>query len=224
MDRIYCAGGNPKFYEIAKSYGFLYGARLPDTIYGPLYFADQEWKNPDRDRYMAELDRHRPYMATVLDLERRDQLDEVLSWAEQACQFVQEVIVIPKVFGIVSEIPEQIAGKPVRLGYSVPTKYGGTSLFLSEFGNRPVHALGGSPQAQMTLCSYLNVVSVDGNMHNLMATRFCQFWTPGTARYASNRFWPTLRESNGGVNWEGDNPPMEAFRRSLKTSRGHGTG
>ena len=67
---IYCGGGNSRFYDIATAAGFKYGSRLPDTIYGPLYFADQDWKQPNRDKYMAGLAEHKPYMASVLDLER----------------------------------------------------------------------------------------------------------------------------------------------------------
>jgi hypothetical protein len=44
IDLIYCAAGNPRLYQIAHDAGYLYGARLPGTIYGPLHMADQEWR------------------------------------------------------------------------------------------------------------------------------------------------------------------------------------
>jgi hypothetical protein len=44
MEIIFCAGGNRRFAEIAKNAGFLLGAQLPDTIYFPIQFADQNWK------------------------------------------------------------------------------------------------------------------------------------------------------------------------------------
>lgn len=215
---IYCAGGNRRFYEISKAAGFGYGVRLPDTVYGPLYFADQNWKRPDRKKYMAALARHKPKMATVLDWEREDQLPEMLSWAEEAAQHVEQVLLIPKVPDGVKQLPRCINGKEVVLAYSVPTRYGGTPLPLWSFAGWPVHLLGGSPHRQMRYWSYLtnvaDVVSADGNMINLMATRHCQFWMPGTARYASNRYWPTLREANDGENWPGKDAPYEAFQRS----------
>jgi hypothetical protein len=55
----------------------------------------------------------------------------------------------------------------------VPTKYGGTDLFLSEFDGWPVHLLGGSPNRQLNLAYYLEVVSADGNA----ATRAAEFGT-----------------------------------------------
>ena len=45
---ICCIGGNPRWYKITVEEGFKPGAQLPWTIYGPLYFADQDWKKPDR--------------------------------------------------------------------------------------------------------------------------------------------------------------------------------
>jgi hypothetical protein len=63
----------------------------------------------------------------------------------------------------------------------------------------------------------LDVRSVDGNMHHMMATRRCQFWVPGTARYAKNHYWPTLAEFHGEKWGDGSgtaDAPYEAFRRS----------
>ena len=218
---IYCAGGNRQFARIAVNAGFRYGAQLPDTVYtdiAPLWFADQDWRKPNREAYMVRLAEYRPVQATVLDLEDADQLSEVLDWAEQAAQYIERVVIIPKVFGIVPRIPEHIGASDVVLGYSVPTRYAGTQVPVWEFAGRPVHLLGGGPQAQMRLAHYMNVVSADGNMTNLMATRYCQFWTPGSSRYARNRWWPTLKEANGGAAWgDGSNKadaPYEAFRRS----------
>jgi len=216
---IYCAAGNRRFAEIAVAAGWLYGAQLPGTVYpdvAPLWFADQDWKKPDRARYMERLAEHRPQQATVLDLERAEQFSEVMDWAAEAAQYVKRVVIIPKVFGIIPRIPEHVGDADVILGYSVPTRYAGTEVPVWEFARRPVHLLGGSPQAQMKLRHYLNVFSADGNYANKMATRYCQFWQPGTARYAKNRWWPTLREANGGENW-GDDAPYEAFRRSCES-------
>lgn len=236
VDLIYCADGNARFAEIAIKAGFLYGAQLPPRgLPYPPYFADQNWKTPDRERYMAELEKHKPYMATVLDWERWDQLPEVLGWAEDAALYVEEVIIIPKVIGGVSSIPRVIGNKPIRLGYSVPTKFGGTLVHPVEFLGWPVHLLGGSPLVQARLgglfslnkprlfsdAEQLNVVSADGNYHHKMATRYNQYFVAdGSARYARNPYWPTLREANGGQNW-GDgrakaDAPYEAFRRSCE--------
>lgn len=213
MELIYCAGGNQRFAQIAIDAGFKYGSQLPATVYHPVHFADQDWRKPDRERYMAALNKHRPQVATVLDLESEAQLSEVLGWAEDAAQFVGRVIVIPKANGVISMLPRQIAGAEIVLGYSVPTSYGGTELGLWDFDGWPVHLLGGSPHAQMRLRHYLRVVSADGNMSMKMATSRCQFWAPGNAR-AKDRFWPKLQEADG-VAWSND-APYEAFRRSCE--------
>lgn len=206
--------------DIAIAVGFKRGARLPGTVYGPLYFADQDWKKPDREAYMKALAKHKPHMATVLDWEKEEQLDEVLSWAEEAAQYAEKVLIIPKVSWSGGQLPRNIGGKQVVLGFSVPTRYGGTPIPFWEFAGWPVHLLGGSPQRQMEYWRYLTnlaeVISIDGNMANKMATRHCQFWTPGNARYAQNRYWPTLKEACGEKMWEGENATHEAFRRSCE--------
>lgn len=214
MELIYCADGNRRFAEIAIAAGFLYGARLPHRgLHFPPYFADQDWKSPDRAKYMDALRKHKPQMATVIDLERDSQFYEVMSWSEEAASIVDVVVIIPKAHGVIPKIPSKISGAEIRLGYSVPTRYGGTEVPVWEFGRRPVHLLGGSPQAQMKLTYYLNVASADGNYANKMATRYCQFWTPGNA-IAKDRFWPRLVEADGAI-W-GNDAPYEAFRRSCE--------
>lgn len=199
---IYCANGNRRFAQIAIDAGFLYGAQLPGTIYHGIHFADQNWKNPDRARYMAALSDHRPRMASVLDLERAEQLPEVLEWTEEAAQFVRVVMIIPKVFGIIPKLPRRIGGADVRLGYSVPTKHGGTEVPVWEFCGWPVHLLGGSPHRQMEIRKYLDVRSVDGNYHLLKANKWGEYWQwPGV--WVSGEY-----QYNDGI--------YEAFARSCK--------
>lgn len=200
------------FAEIAIANGFKYGARLPNTVYGPVYFADQEYKRPDRSAYMRALAQHRPYMATVLDLETDGQLPEVLSWAEEAAQYVERVLLIPKSLGCVKRLPRRIGRAGVVLAYSVPTTYGGTLVPFSEFYGWPLHFLGGSPQMQLRLWRHFSrlaeVVSVDGNMAQKMATRFCSFWR----RAGFRGRWISLKQEDG-ERWEGHGT-HEAFRRS----------
>jgi len=95
---IYCANGNSEFARIAIEAGYTYGAQLPGTVYHPPAFADQDWKKPNRAAYMVALAQHRPRMASVLDWERREQFVEVLQWAEEIAQWVDVVMIIPKVF------------------------------------------------------------------------------------------------------------------------------
>lgn len=208
---IYCADGNARFARISVEQGFHYGAQLPNTIYESPYFVDQNWRAPIRHKYMDALREHRPAVATVLDLEREDQLTEVLSWAEEAAMHVREtVIIIPKVMGIIPRIPDRIGGKAVCLGYSVPTSFAGTELPLWEFGKRPVHLLGGSPSKQLEIASYLNVESADGNYSQLMATRYGQFFACNGMANVKDRYWPRLKE----VHAIPVDVPYHAFRLS----------
>jgi len=208
---VFCGGKNRTFAEIAIAAGFRYGAQLPCSTYAPVYFADQNWKNPNRSAYMAALSYHRPAMASVIDWEYPDQLEEVMSWAKSAALFVNIVMIIPKVSGGVPSLPRSIDGKEVRLGYSVPTKHGGTSLHIAEFVGHPVHLLGGSPGAQMRLAQYMDVKSADGNMAMKMANRGL-YWVRGKRTYSNA--WVSLKETDG-QRWNGDGN-YEAFRRSCE--------
>lgn len=179
VELIYCAAGNPRFARIAIDAGFRYGAQLPNKVYFRPFFCDQNWRKPDRARYMAAIAEHEPHIATVLDLERADQIDEVLSWAEEAAKNVQVVVVIPKAQGVIGHLPETVNGKEIRLGYSVPTKYGATELMPWEFWGRTVHLLGGSPSRQMELALYMDVRSADGNAAQQAAIKWGVEWRDG---------------------------------------------
>ena len=210
---IYCANGNRRYAQIAIDAGYQYGAQLPGVVYHPVYFADQDWKKPNRMAYMAALAEHHPTMATVLDWEQEDQLNEVLDWAEAAAQYAERVLIIPKVQGGISKLPRTINGKDVVLAYSVPTRYGGTALPLWDFAGWPVHLLGGSPEKQMKIYQHIagitKYVSVDGNMHMKMATQFCKFWRK---QKGEKGHWVSLKETGDGD--FGKDATYEAFRRS----------
>lgn len=216
---IYCAGGNKRLASIAIKAGYLYGARLPtDRPYFPIYFADHDWKNPDRRPYMLEIEKYRPVMATVLDLVEYGQFKEVLSWMEEVSQFCEMPVVVPKVVGSIEHIPERINGKDVVLGFSVPTGYGMTPVPEGEFRKRKVHLLGGSPHRQIEywkrMKEHCDIISLDGNYTQRIAVRHNRFWTNGDALYSRNRWFPRLDETDG-TRWDGD-APYEAFRRSCQ--------
>lgn len=207
---IYCADGTQNFHDMAVGAGWLYGCKLPRSkIYGPLYMADQDWKKPNRASYMKSLSKHRPTIATVVDWESLDQLSEVLDWADEASQYVERIIIIPKVLGGIPKIPLHINGKEIILGYSVPTRYGGTKLTIFEFAKRSVHLLGGSPNKQINtfyhMRGFADVVSLDCNMMVRMANVNCSYWERGK--------WWTIR-SMDGTRFDGHGP-NEAFRRSI---------
>ena len=144
-------------------------------------------------------------MATVLDLEHASQLADILAWAEDIAQYTSQVIIIPKVPGIIPSLPRTIGQADVVLGYSVPTRYGGTPVPVWEFRGWPVHLLGGNPLRQKHCAAYMDVVSIDGNYANLVATNFCK-WFDG-------RRWHKL--TRDGQKW-GHDAPYECFRRSCQ--------
>jgi hypothetical protein len=181
---IYSGGGNKRFLEIALYHGYKYGAQIPETIYENLFFADQNWKKPNKNAYINGLKRHEPHMATVLDLERENQFDEVMQWAEEISEIVDKVLIIPKVSNLISKIPKLINGKEIILAFSVPTKYGKTNVDILEFSGWRIHLLGGSPHSQLDYYQQFKqiaeVYSADGNYFRKLAVRFCKYWVePG---------------------------------------------
>lgn len=222
IDLIYCADGNQRFSQIAIDAGFTYGAQPLRTFYHPLEFADLHPSNiPPKDDYIAALAKHRPRLATVTDWVAWKQLPEVLEWAEEAAPHIETVIIIPKVIGGIAHLPHIIGGKPVRLGYSVPTAHGGTEVPAWEFGGWPVHLLGGSPYSQMALAHYLNVVSSDGNMAQKMATGstksgIISVWQPKLRKYKKGQFAPLneYRAREFGLGPVEEDAPYVAFEYS----------
>lgn len=192
---IYCAAGAKRLAEIALRHGYQYGAQLPHTIYFPPYFADQDWKKPNREKYMAALAEYRPALATALDWEYEEQLSDVLSWAEEATQYVGDsIIIIPKVVGGIGRLPRLIGGKPVRLGYSASTTFSSTPVHLAAFKGWPVHCLGGSLATQMHVAHHADVRSVDGNYAQRLA-RYCQVYSPAVPEQRHG--WPRLSRLAG---------------------------
>lgn len=236
IDLIYCADGNRRFAEIAISHGFLYGARLPARgLYYPPYFVDQHYRKPKRRQYMAKLAEWRPAMATVLDWQEPSQFDEVIDWAYEAGQYTEILVIIPKIPGTLDRIPTEIDGKPVRLGFSYPTGYGEADFsILDEMIGWPhgIHILGGQPQSQLALysgslrrprkrttpppdlfTSALDIRSVDGNYHNLMAVRFNEYWRDGR--------WHELSDHGGHVDQDAPYRAFELSCRNIMTAWGN---
>lgn len=215
IDLIYCGNGNKRFAQIAIERGFLYGAQLPGKTYYDIYFADQNWKKPDRRKYMEEVKKRKPHMASVLDWEKWSQYCIVMEWAEEIAPYVDEVMIVPKIPNSVQSIPNIIGGKKVRIGYSVPTRYGGSTINLRELALRPVHLLGGSPHAQLALYTKIpNIVSADGNYHQKIAI-MNKVWIHGSKRVMGR--WEKLSDYLG---YEvKDDAPYVAFDISCKNMK-----
>ena len=96
------------------------------------------------------------------------ELDSILREAEELEKYADHVIIVPKDKKLIGNLDKLIPEKYL-LGYSVPTKYGGTEIPPSEF-SRPTHLLGGRPDTQRNLAGEINVYSFDCNRFTLDAS------------------------------------------------------
>lgn len=100
-------------------------------------------------------------MTVARDVTEHDHIDDVLHEATVLSKFAETVVVVPKDPRLARKnrlgVPDMF-----RLGYSVPTRYGGTAIDPEHFTG-DVHLLGGRPDVQRRLANAMNVRSLDGN-------------------------------------------------------------
>jgi hypothetical protein len=132
-----------------------------------VFFIDIDWKNYDFDRHLNAVKLLKPQLTVARDIEDAQTLDEITREAENLAKHAGTVIIVPKDREL--ELEKRL-GIPnsYRLGYSVPTRYGGTEIPTSKFAG-PVHLLGGRPDIQRELANDMDVVSLDGNRVTLDA-------------------------------------------------------
>lgn len=191
MDIIISIGNNVNIFNILQSTNrpIKIGCRLPiaGTLPYQLYFADQNWKNPNLEKYAKQIQKYQPQIATVLDYDNTVTLNTVLVWAETITPMVNKIIIIPKIPGTIKTIPTTINNKEVVLGYSVPSTYGQSEVDLQEFYGRPTHLLGGSFKKQIQIIQkhrkFLPIVSLDNNYLLMSANKFAKYW-----EYPSEKF------------------------------------
>jgi hypothetical protein len=160
-----------KVIDIARCYGWLPAARytnLRDIRHcEQVGFVDVDWKNYSFSRHLEAVRVTKPLMTVARDIERMADLERILDQAYQLTEHAQYVIVVPKHPSMGPKLGSLIP-KLFVLGYSVPTKYGGTKISPEMF-TRPVHLLGGRPEVQRELAERMRVVSVDCNRFTLDA-------------------------------------------------------
>ena len=157
---FYCAdGGRNTYSQIAKEEGWLLGLRSDQYDKIPhCPMIDNHWKKYDHFKHLELIKKHKPLIATALDIEFINQYHEILSMAEEISKYCGRVILIPK-----CEVDLSIVKFPFWLGFSVPSKYGGCKLPVSFFKDYPTHLLGGAPTKQSNFAKYMHIVSLDGN-------------------------------------------------------------
>lgn len=214
---IWCQGGNYESAKLAVDNGWWYGFRSDESHHAfnlnPVALIDSKWVKPDWWHHLQVCRGLHPWLATVPDTMSVKELPRTLRQAEQISRYCEQVLIVPKAMGIIGELPRTIGGKPVILGYSIPTGYGSTTLPAVDFLGWPVHLLGGNARYQLGLSNYLSVISIDGNMPWRLARRGIVITERGTAGR-------TIRELDG-EKWPHDGAHLECLRRSLVNLRGY---
>src|SRR5262249_1751466 len=138
---IYCAGRGGRLADIAVAAGFVYGCRSDYQPSHPVGFADLNWKAPDPGQHRSFVRDPAPTLAGAPDVLDIGDLGWTLRYAESLAHYAQCVVVVPKTPGVLERLPRE---PWLVVGYSVPTKYGGSDLLMGEISDRSVHLLGGS--------------------------------------------------------------------------------
>lgn len=197
--------------SIAARYGWLPGARytnLRDSRrFDRLGFLDIDWKKYNFGRHLAAAKATRPLLTVARDIEDIDQLERTLDEARTLLLFADEVIVVPKDPRLGEALDELIPAE-FTLGYSVPTRYGSTTLPLAAFRRR-VHLLGGRPDVQRRLAGQLPVTSMDCNRFTIDAAYGDYFNGEAFRPHPAGGYERCLEASIRNINrlWAGYLPP-----------------
>jgi hypothetical protein len=124
-------------------------------------FLDIDWKNYSFEKHLEATSTILPRITIARDVESIFQLDKILREAEELQKYTSLVAIVPKDLNMSGRLEELIPSNYI-LAYSVPTKYGGTSIPISSF-KRPIHLLGGRPDVQRKIAEDMNVISLDCN-------------------------------------------------------------
>jgi hypothetical protein len=157
--------------ELARRRGWLPGARYTNLRdvkrLDGLGFLDIDWRNYSFRRHLEATKTTRPFLTVARDIEDEVRLAQTIYEADELLQYAQHVVIVPKDVRLENEIERRIP-KRFILGFSVPTKYGGTMISPQAF-KRPVHLLGGRPDVQRRFAESLKVFSIDCNRFTLDA-------------------------------------------------------
>ncbi|MDI7384248.1 DUF6610 family protein [Cronobacter dublinensis] len=162
-----------KVLNISIKHGWYPGARytnlrnLKGIDFENQGFIDIDWKNYNFEKHLAAVKEKKPFLTIARDVENIFELDSILKQAEILKEHSLHVAIVPKDVCMNNRLT-QLVPKEFILGYSVPTKYGGTKVSIDSF-DREVHLLGGRPDVQRRLANYMNVLSLDCNRFTLDA-------------------------------------------------------
>ena len=158
--------------QIAIQYGWLPAARYTNLrdvkSFNNLGFLDIDWKDYDFKSHLDAAIKTKPFLTVARDIEHVNKLPEILDQAYELKKHCKHVILVPKDKSMEDSL-DYLLPDCFLLGFSVPTKYGGTTLDPKKF-HRPVHLLGGRPDAQRRLAEMMPVFSLDCNRFTLDAS------------------------------------------------------
>jgi len=178
--------GRNDLTSYAEQYGWLVGAELSyighhERHGRALEFIDMAWDEPKPDELIAACMKHEPTYAIAGDYEHTDDgelvgepIDVVNERAHQLTQWVDYPIAVPHRPGEPDEVPDC-----ALVGYSTPTRYGGTEAPLWEYQDKDVHVLGGTMNGIKTVVDHLagQINSIDTNTMHRDATQFGEYWS-----------------------------------------------
>lgn len=157
--------------NIAMKFGWLPGARYTNLRdvrkFDRLGFLDINWKNYKFIKHLHAAKATRPLLTVARDIENIDQLGQILDEAYELLEHADKVVIVPKDPRL-QDCMDDLIPPEFILGFSVPTRYGGTTISTSAF-RRPVHLLGGRPDVQRRLAREMPVTSWDCNRFTLDA-------------------------------------------------------
>ena len=217
--RIVCHGR--QVLKIASRFGWLPGARytnLRDIRGSDLVgLIDIDWRDYDFKKHLATVKAIRPMLTVARDVEDEKHLPRILDQAWELSTWCPNVIIVPKDPKLAHELKQRIPRRFI-LGFSVPTKYGGTRIPLEYFQGRAVHLLGGRPDTQRRIADFVKVVSVDSNRFTIDASygdffdgqKFRPHPKGGYTRCITDsirnidRLWETYRPGQRSNKWSQD--------------------
>jgi len=159
--------------KVGLKHGWLPGARYTNLRdvrdFIKIGFLDITWNDYDFSTHLKAVKKTQPIFTVAQDIFNIQDAKLSIAQAKHLSDYCDKVIVVPKDHKHAQELIDMIPNNFV-LGYSVPTKYGKSSIPIEHFDGRPVHLLGGRPDVQLNLARYLNVGSIDCNRFTLDAT------------------------------------------------------
>lgn len=209
---FYCgSAGASKYDQISIDAGWRHGIRSDKDGVIRCQMVDNEWHNYNHQKHLERVKEHKPLVATARDIESPEQLPKILAQAKELALYCGRVLLIPK---CKVTLPAES-----WLAFSVPTKYGGTTIEPSWFGDRFVHLLGGSPNAQASYAKCMNVISLDANYAMNVARKCVSTWQGRQERkmsscYDALKLSLENQKSYWHKEWSWQDEPLFAINRS----------